>query len=51
MENIIVAAAVAIAGIWCGLRLVRRRKRNACASGCTGCADATSPKPLVQIRR
>jgi hypothetical protein len=53
MDNIIVAAVVGAAGIWCGLRLLRRRKGNACASGCAGCGATGSPKPLplVQIRR
>ncbi len=51
METVVVAAVVSVAGIWCGLRLFRRRKSNACASGCSGCSAASSPKPLVQIRR
>jgi hypothetical protein len=51
MENIIVAAVVGVAGIWCGVRLLRRRKSNACASGCAGCGTAGAAPPLVQIRR
>jgi hypothetical protein len=54
MENIVVGAVVALAGIWVGLGFFRRRKASAsCASGCSGCAGSPTraPQPLAQIRR
>jgi hypothetical protein len=50
MENIIVGAIVALAGLWAGLRLFRRRKASTCASGCSGCSVASKPQPLVKLR-
>jgi len=53
MENIVVGAVVALAGVWVGLGFFRRRKARSCASGCAGCAGSPSdaPERLVQIRR
>jgi hypothetical protein len=51
MENIIVWVIVGAAGLWGGIRLLKKRKSGACASGCAGCSCPSKPQPLVTLRR
>jgi hypothetical protein len=55
MENFIVFFIVGAAGLWGGLRVLRKRKASACSSGCAGCSCPSKPSsassPLVTLRR
>ena len=52
MENVVVLFIVGAAGLWGGLRILRKRKATTCSSGCQGCScPSKSPAPLVTLRR
>lgn len=52
MENLIVLTIVGAAGLWGGLRLIRKPKNTSgCGSNCGGCHCASKPQGLVNLRK